>query len=552
MKKILFTITILLTGLLLVACDDAKREQPTLEVPLDITVNAGVKTDISEVVEAKDQDGKDIKDTIEIEAEDESIDVEGSFITANEVGSFIIKVTVTDTKDKELKTSKNIFVDVIESDEVEEGNKTVYKFDELSKEALNGFKVLVDENEEKLSIENGELIYANGQKDAKLIKTLTFSQNETYQVKLKVKSDEEINGVSFTINSDDLEVNEIHENINNEYKELAINVTANKDLDADLVLDLGNNEGYTLYVERLFIQTSSGLEEYNVDLNKFEYYNDQGESTKEIIDDKIVIDITDPNAGIWEQKLIKTGIELEENKKYVLTYEIKANEEIKYEYIARTLSQQAGERDENYIWSAPHLNKDETRVVKHTFETNETDVYDFEMFFQFGGQKNPVEIEISNINLEYYNTFSEETTRFTGIVGFESFEGDDAKASLYVDTNIKALVYDVENFGKIDWHNKVFIENVVFEEDSRYEIKFTAKSTKTVEFFFAVNPMGQWEPKITDMIELSEEYQTFTFETDSFQTFKQNFEILFQFGEHNTGSAKIMFESIEITQLVRK
>lgn len=552
MKKYLLSLLTVLSLFILISCKSDKREEPTLEVPMELTVKVGVKTDITEEIEAKDQDGLDIKDNLTIESDDEAVEVDGNYITVLNDGSYIVKVTLTDSKDKNLKVSKSIFVDAIPNDEVVEGNVKTYTFDEVSKEALNGFKALVEDEEQPLDVLNGELVYENGKKDTKLVKELSFKEDETYNIELVLRANKELNDVSLTVDSDELETEEKHETINDEYVTLSINVSSSKDVDANLVLDLNDNEDYTLYVERLFVETSSGLEEYEVDLSKFEYINEVGESTKEIVDGNIVIDITDPNAGIWEQKLIKTGIELESNKKYVLTYDIKANEDIEYEFIARTLSMQEGDRDENYIWSAPNANKDEVRHIKHTFETNDTDIHDFEMFFQFGGQKNPTVIEISNINIDYYNTYEEETVRFTGLTDFESHEEGDGVASLYVDKDEKALVYDVENFAKVDWHNKVFVEDIVFEEDSRYKVEFTAKANKAVSFFFAVNPMGDWAPKISDIIELSDEYQTFTFETDSFQSFTQNFEILFQFGEHNEGSATIMFESIVITQLVRK
>jgi len=547
MKRILTIVTILLTGLLLVSCG-GKREEPTLDVPLEITVYQGIKTDISEYVESKDQDGNDLNETIKIDSEDESIVVSGSFITANELGSFIIEVTVNDLKNKSLKTSKKIFVDVLESDEVEEGQKTTYKFDKVSEESLNGFKALVGEEEKELSVHEGELIYRNALNNSKIVKELTLEENSNYRVSLVLRASETLEDVKLSLLGEEEVIT-----ITEELTTFTIELNDASENTAELTLDLLNNEEFNLYVERMEIVKFEGEHSSVVlDLDKFNYYNDNGESTKKVEDNKIVIDITDPHAGIWEQKLIKTGIELEANKKYILTYEIKASEDIHYEYIARTLSQQAGERDENYIWSAPHADKDEVKFVKHTFETNDEDIHDFEMFFQLGGQKNKTVIEISNIKLENYDEYEEHTTRFTGISELDSFEGDDAIASLYVDTELKALIYDVEQFGKTDWHNKVFIENLVFEEDSRYKVEFTAKADRVVELFFAVNPMGQWEPKITDVIELTEEYQTFTFETDSFQSFTQNFEMLFQFGEFNTGSAKIMFESIVVTQLVRK
>ena len=95
------------------------------------------------------------------------------------------------------------------------------------------------------------------------------------------------------------------------------------------------------------------------------YVNDNGQSTASVVEGKAVIDITNPVAGIWEQKLFHEPIQLAANKVYKLSYTIHATEEIRYEYIARTKSQQTGGRDENYIWSGPTLPKNETELYTH-------------------------------------------------------------------------------------------------------------------------------------------------------------------------------------------
>ena len=142
---------------------------------------------------------------------------------------------------------------------------------------------------------------------------------------------------------------------------------------------------------------------------------------------------------------------LEANKVYKLSYTIHATEDIKYEYIARTRSQQSDGRDENYIWSGPSLPKDETRTVVHTFTTNDVDINDFDMFFQFGNQTSAVIITISNVVLTAYDDFSENVIRFSGMPeGFGNFEMNPSSSIIYVDVQNGLLVYDVDTFSDVD------------------------------------------------------------------------------------------------------
>lgn len=545
MKKIILGFTLLLSALFLLACGGDKREEPSLELPLELTLKQGIKTDVTEDIVATDMDGNDLKEFLTIESNDESIEVDGNFITANEVGSFIIKVTVTDSVDKELTKSGNMFIDVIESDEVEEGNKTTYTFDKVSEEALNGFKVLVDDEEQDLEIENGELIYKEASKNAKLVKELKLEEKSNYKVSLVLKASKTLTNVRLSLFGEEKEIE-----IKDELNTYSLDFYVEDEEVSELTLELFDNEEYNLYVERMIVELEGDLNVDNLDLREFTYINEAGESEAQLEENKASITITEETGEIWKQKLILSNLTLEKNKTYFLTYTIKTEEDVNYEFIGRTRHQEV-EDIGYYIWSAPSTKANEEKTYQLTFKTNDFDVEEFEIYFQLGNHNKGL-IEISNIELKYFEKFDEETTRFTGLSAIESFEGEEGKATLYIDTKNNELVYDVTNFGAYDWHNKVFIENFKFLEDSRYRIEFKVKADRALTFFFAVNAMGTWDPAIAEVIELNTEYQTFTFETNNFQTFTQNFEILFQFGEHNEGSGKIIFESIEITQLVRK
>jgi hypothetical protein len=56
-------------------------------------------------------------------------------------------------------------------------------------------------------------------------------------------------------------------------------------------------------------------------------------------------------------------------------------------------------------------------------------------------------------------------------------------------------------------------------------------------------------PKVTTMFELTTTAQTFSYETPNLQSFDENIELLFQFGNFNSGEAVIYFDSITIIEL---
>lgn len=112
------------------------------------------------------------------------------------------------------------------------------------------------------------------------------------------------------------------------------------------------------------------------------------------------------------------------------------------------------------------------------------------------------------------------------------------------------LYYRIDNGGITDWHNKLICgygdNPVTLESDSYYELEITAKATKDVSCAFFLNPMGNWDPRISQTMDLSTTEKTFRFKTtDTFIT-DMNFEVLFQFGSDAT--AQLGEVTIEISE----
>ena len=574
MKKLLSSMLILVMALVLAACtgETVERTKPVITgLPPTAEITEGESINVLEGVTATAFGDVDITDDIEISIDPSTASIVSGVITPTEPGSYLVTLKSTDPEDDTLVTTATLFLDVLENLVVTEKSRLTYEFNEISASAFKGF-VSKEAGQEvsALSVVNGALVYTplvsgNGDGDNQIFKLLNLEAGTTYTISLEAKASRTLNGVAFVINGKtpgqwDPYAGMWGQEVSTEYRTYShtFAVDANNEA-AELMFNVGGQGAadYSVHISRLTVVANSNPQATNLSFvnltsggDGWVYVNDAGASSASVVDGKAVINVTDPVAGIWEQKLFHEPIQLQANKVYKLSYTIHATEAIRYEYIARTRSQQSGGRDENYIWSGPNLGKDETRVVNHTFTTNEVDINDFDMFFQFGGQATAVVITVSNVILTQYDGFSETVTRFTGLPeGFNSFENAPAAATLYVDVETGKLVYDVSVFGDTDWYNKVYLENVVFNDGSKYRIEFVAYASKTTSGFFAVNPMGQWNPKVTTMFELTTTPQTFSYETPNLQSFTENIELLFQFGSFNTGSATIYIDSITIIEL---
>jgi hypothetical protein len=574
MKKLSTNTFGLFLTLTLIACNGTSvpRTAPVITgLPATAEITQGESINVLEGVTAIAFGDVNITNQIVVTTDPATATIVNGVVTPQDSGSYLVRLTATDPVQSSLVTTSTLFLNVLENLEVSEINRLVYSFDEISASALKGFVAKESgQTVNALTVNNGALVYrvlvsGSGDGDNQIFKSISLNSGTTYTISLEAKASKTLSGVAFVINgktpgSWDPYAGMWGQEVATEYRTYThtFAVEANNEA-AELMFNVGGQGAgeYSVFVRRLTIVANSNPQSTALAFTNLTaggdgwvYVNDSGASSASVVGGKAVINITNPVAGIWEQKLLREPLQLQANKVYKLTYTIHATEAIRYEYIARTRSQQSNGRDENYIWSGPSLAKDETRVVNHTFSTNANDINDFDMFFQFGGQNNPVIITLSDVILIAYDGFSENVTRFTGLPdGFGSFENAPAAANLYVDVETGKLVYDVSVFGETDWHNKIYLENVLFKDGSKYRIEFVARASKAISGFFAVNPMGQWNPKVTTMFNLTTTEQTFSYETPNLQSFDENIELLFQFGSFNTGQATIYFDSITIIEL---
>ena len=569
MKRFFSLLVILLLAVVITACakEVEEKDLPVISgLPATASIVEGDSINVLEGVTATDYDGRDILDTVTITVDPNTATIVNGVITPSEPGTYLVVLTVKDDLDQTATAS--LFLEVEVNLVVEEVGRVTYTFSSVSEAALQGFVAkeagtVVD----ALTVSSGELVYTpiqmgNGDGDNQINKVLELQEGAVYTVEITARASREITGVAFIINDTTKGWSPYKGSwgnvIGTEDKTLSLSFSVDAFNDeAELLFNVGGQgtDPVTIYVTSIniisFINPQTDVYEFtDLATDGWSTVEDAGQLTTTITDGDVSIAVSQFAPGIWEQRLEHVFLTLEASKVYKLSYTIHTTAEIRYEFLARTEYQVINDTG-FYVWSNPLIAANETRTVTHTFTTSATDVDEFKMIFQFGNQTaGSATITVSDVTITYYDDLSEEMTRFGGLgSGFNSYEQDPAKATLYIDTVNGLLVYDVENFGSTDWHNKVFYNEAVFKTGAKYRVEFVAYASTNVEGFFAINPVGQWNPKVTTMFNLTTTAQTFSFETDTLQQFDQTIELLFQFGQFNTGSAIIYFESITIIEL---
>ena len=118
-----------------------------------------------------------------------------------------------------------------------------------------------------------------------------------------------------------------------------------------------------------------------------------------------------------------------------------------------------------------------------------------------------------------------------------------------------SFFYRIDQGGTVDWHNKLICgvggNPLTLPADSYFTVEIVAKATKDVSCGVFLNPMGGWDPRVSEGMSLTSEFQTFRFTTTDTLIMDMDFELLFQFGSEalaGMGEVTVEFQSITIYQ----
>ena len=153
------------------------------------------------------------------------------------------------------------------------------------------------------------------------------------------------------------------------------------------------------------------------------------------------------------------------------------------------------------------------------------------------------------------NTANAENTEYP----WQTFNGTDEDNERGVGTiwtEDGSFFYRIDNGGTVDWHNKLICgfggNPLTLASDSYYTVEITARADHPVSCGVFLNPMGGWDPRISEGMDLTTEFQTFRFATTDTFIMDMDFELLFQFGSEalsKLDDVTIEFSNVTIYQM---
>jgi len=119
-----------------------------------------------------------------------------------------------------------------------------------------------------------------------------------------------------------------------------------------------------------------------------------------------------------------------------------------------------------------------------------------------------------------------------------------------------SFFYRIDNGGTVDWHNKLICgfggNPLTLAADSYYIVEITARADKPVSCGVFLNPMGGWDPRVSESMDLTTDFQTFRFATTDTFIMDMDFELLFQFGSEalsRLDEVTVEFSGVTIYQM---
>ena len=274
--------------------------------------------------------------------------------------------------------------------------------------------------------------------------------------------------------------------------------------------------------------------------------------------------------GVWSIKadMALPGITLNAGEKYYYSFTIQAANAQSAECLVESASQADAARAN---FNSIALDPGEEVVVTNVFDA-EAAVEDPVIRLQMGSPSEGVTSNTVTVtNLEFGTVSGDLDTEKTIDYFGQSiaadanpdllwtvYNGTDEDNELGVGTlwtDGGSLFYRIDQGGTVDWHNKLIFGHtdcpLTLPADSYFTVEITAKATQPVSCGFYLNPLGGWDPRISQSIDLTTEEQTFTFETTDPLITDMDFEMLFQFGSAETaalGETTIEISNITIWQ----
>ena len=575
---------------------------PALDGVHDQSVMAGTEFDALAGITATDASGTDLTDMIVIDSTP-SLDFKNGKATPENPGDYELVYTVTDANGETAEDYATLTVTKKTSEE------TVYRTFDFSTAAgpdNHGWEAKIGESAEATAeLKEGAYVIeiknpGDGDGAVQLAKAGYPLKAADYKVKIWAKSTKKTYAHILARNekAEGWETfgGAFNVEIGPEIAPLELNFTSPGEGSAELLFNLGKITPNQDNAE------DTTPEDFKVTIDKIELYEISGEETQvptytadfaagegvtaetsegaaasvAFADGKatVTIDSYPTEGGVWS---VKTNILLGDTKivkgqKYFYSFKVTAANGQGGEALVESAAKSWENRANFNGLNAP---AGEETVVAAVF-TAEADVDDPVIRLQIGNAPEGAasnSIVISDVvfgkvegdketikTIHAFKAFGKNTANAENpACPWDTFNGTDEDNDRGVGTiwaDNGSFFYRIDNGGTVDWHDKLICgfggNPLTLASDSYYTVEITARATQPVSCGVFLNPMGGWDPRFSEGMDLTTEFQTFRFSTKDTFVVDMDFELLFQFGSEalsKLGEVTVEIQNMTIYQM---
>ena len=576
--------------------------EPVLDGVHDQSVMAGTEFDALAGITAADAEGGDLTDMIIIDSTP-ALDFKNGKATPENPGDYELVYSVTDKNGVTAEDYATLTVTK------KTGEEVVYKaFDFATVEVTDnrGWEARIGgEAQAEAALKNGAYVIdiknpGAGDGDVQLAKAGYALKAADYRMKIWAKASKPTYAhiLARNENAEGWETfgGAFNVRIEEKVAPLELSFSSPGEGSAELLFNLGKitpnpdnaedttPEDFTVTIDKIELYEISGEEHevpvYTADFSAGEGVTaeagDGAAASASFADGKAVVTIDSypADGGVWSVKanILLGDVKIEKGQKY---------------YYRFTMNAQNGQGGEALVESAARswecranfngLNAPagEDAVISSVFVA-EADVDDPVIRLQIGnapeGAANNV-LTISNVEFGKMEGDKETKKTIDSFMPFgpgtanaenpacpwQTFNGTDEDNDRGVGTiwtENGSFFYRIDDGGTVDWHNKLICgfggNPLTLAADSYYIVEITARADKPVSCGVFLNPMGGWDPRVSEGMDLTSEFQTFRFATTDTFIMDMDFELLFQFGSEalsKLDDVTIEFSNVTIYQM---
>ena len=556
----------------------------------DQAVQAGTEFDALAGVAANDKEDGDVTSKIVITSMP-SLDFKNGKATPQNPGDYELTYTVTDKGGLEAKAYATLTVTRQTGEAVEFMN---FDFSTATPDSHGWAAHVADGVNATGEQKQGAFVFditdaGGGDGDIQLTKAGVELKAADYRIKIWAKSTKETYAhiLARNENAEGWETfgGAFNVRIGTEVAPLELNFTSPGAGSAELILNLGKitpnpdnpsdttPSDFTVTIDKIEIYEISGEEHkvpvYTSDLSSGDALaisaGDGASATASA--GAFQIDSYPTEGGVWSIKadILLPGVTIEAGEKYYYSFTLKADNAQPGECLVESAAQADAARANFNGLSAP---AGEEIVVTNVF-TAENSVSDPVIRMQIGNPSDGVTGNTITVsNLEFGKMEGDlETVKTIDAFGvsiaaganpaylwttYNGTDEDNDRGVGTIWTENGSLFYRIDQGGTVDWHNKLIIghgqKTLTLPSDSYFTVEITGKASKPVSCGFFLNPMGSWDPRVSEGIDFTTEEQTFSFTTTDTLIMDMDFEMLFQFGSAETaGLGEVTIEISNIT-----